>query len=335
MLIPGLRWAWRTLDTVQFGIEVPEPLLVTGLPPFARDLLPLLDGSRSPHDLATAVGASAAAVDVVLSRLDHFGVIIDGGRWPGGRGLAPDGLARLLPDQRVISALPRFRSDPASRLDRLATSRVVVEGLSRLGAVLWTALTAAGVARVDADDARRVAPQDVCPGGFAPAEVGRQRCELPRLRQQWVTRAAPRYAAERLHVLTDAVDVEIRSQQLVAGGTPHLVVTCQEQVGRVGPLVLPGRTPCRHCVTLARRDHDPGWAQVWRQLGPDASPDAESSLVGMTAHLAAAHVVDWLTGGSPPTLTGVVEITAPHGTAAVLATARHPECGCAWPDLVG
>lgn len=335
LLVPGLRWAWRAHDTVQFGVEVPQPLLVTGLPPFTRDLLPLLDGTRTRDELVRTVDQPPAAVDVVLDRLGHFGLVVDGGRWPGGHGLTPDGLARLLPDQRVATTHPRFRKDPASRLDRLATTRVVVEGLSRLGAVLWTALTASGVAKVDARDSRLVTPGDVCVGGFAPSEVGRHRAELPELRQQWATRTAPRYVAGHLHVLTDAVDVESRSRQLVAVGAPHLLASCQEQIGRVGPLVVPGRTPCRRCVTLARRDRDPGWAEVWRQLEVSASPDAESSLVGMTAHLAVAHILDWLTGGVPATLTGVVELTSPQGGVRVVPTAPHPECGCAWPDLAG
>lgn len=335
MLLPGLRWAWRAPDTAQFGVEVPRPLVVTGLPALAHDLLPLLDGSRDRDALVSMLDAPGSVVDVVLERLRHFGVLIDGRRWPGGRGLTPEGLARLLPDHRVATTLPRFRTDPASRFDQLARTRVVVEGLSRLGAVLWTSLTAAGVARVDAHDTRRVEARDVCVGGFTPMEVGRLRSELPALRQPWFTREAPRYTQQSLHVVTDAVDPEMRSRRLVATGTPHLIVTCQERIGRVGPLVIPGATPCHHCVSLARRDRDPGWPQVWRQLRPHSSPDADASLVGVTAHLAASHVLEWLTGGEPPSLTGQLEVTAPEGGTRLLPFTRHPECGCAWPDLAG
>lgn len=343
MIVPGLRWAWRTPDTVQFGIDVPAPVLLTGLPAFTHQLLPLLDGSRTNDALLPALCAdrppdtqppTSDAVHAVLERLVHFELVVDGGSWPGGRGLRPEGLARLLPDHRVASSTPRFRSDPAARLDQLAGTRVVVEGLSRLGAVLWSALTASGVARVDARDPRPVAPEDVCVGGFTPAEIGRRRCELPSLREQWSTRAAPRYASTVVHVLTDAVDVEARSRHLVATGRPHLVVTCRELIGRVGPLTVPGRTPCAHCVTLARRDRDPGWAHVWRQLDAPPSPDADSLLVGVTANVAAAHLLDWLTEGTPSTLSGQLELSAADGATRLLPAAPHPECGCAWPDLV-
>lgn len=342
MLVPGLRWAWRTHDTVQFGVDVPNPLLVTGLPPFAHTLLPLLDGTHTIDELITALAvsrpeqpaATPAAVRGIVERLHQLSVLIEGGRWPGGRGLRPGALPRLLPDHRVASSLPRFRQDAASRLDRLAASRIVVEGLSRLGAVMWTSLTAAGVARVDARDSRPVTPADVCVGGFSPAEIGQPRSALPGLHGAWVTRTAPRYAATVLHVLTDAVDVAARSQQLTARGTPHLVVTCRERIGRVGPLTLPGQTPCPNCLTLAHRDRDPGWVQVWRQLGSCPSPDTDASLVGMTAHLATAHVLDWLTGGRPTTLAGQIELTAPDGVTRVIPAAQHPECGCAWPDVV-
>lgn len=333
LLVPGVRWAWRDRTTLQLGIEVPRPVIITGLPAFTHRLLPLLDGCRSRDDLQSMVDAPGPALDLVLERLGHFGLVVDGRRWPGGRGLTPDALARLLPDHRVATALPRFQHDPAARFDQLGRTRVVVEGLSRLGAVVWTVLTAAGVGRVDARDPRRVQPDDVCVGGFAPSEVGQWRSDLPALRQPWVTRAAPRYAAQVLHVLTDAIDLEQRCQQLVAARTPHLVVTCRERIGRVGPLVVPGRTACWHCVTLAHRDRDPGWAQVWRQLEVAASPDTDASLVGMTAHLASAHVLEWVTGGEPPTLDGQVVLTAPEGTSVRQPVTPHPECGCAWPDL--
>ena len=87
---------------------------------------------------------------------------------------------------------------------------------------------------------RRVEEADVCVGGFTPTDVGRQRSELPALRQPWSrARGASLRVAEprRRHGRRRR---RARCRRLVASGTPHLVVTCQERIGRVGPLVVPG-----------------------------------------------------------------------------------------------
>jgi hypothetical protein len=61
------------------------------------------------------------------------------------------------------------------------------------------------------------------------------------------------------------------------------------------------------------------------------TPGADGVLAAITAQIAAAHVLDWLTGGEPPSLGGFVEVTAPHATTTRRRLAQHPECGCAWP----
>ncbi len=112
--------------------------------------------------------------------------------------------------------------------------------------------------------------------------------------------------------MTDAVDTHTRCRALGAAGVAHLVVSCRELIGRVGPLVAPGRSPCQFCLELARRDVDAGWADIWRQQVTDPTPDADAVLVGITAHIAAAHVLDWLTDGQPPSVGGFVEVVAPR-----------------------
>jgi hypothetical protein len=338
MLSPGLRWAWRTADTVQFGIDVPEPLIISGLPPFSQRLLPLLDGVRSPAEIFASMEsdpaerAEHAEVQAVIERLIAIGVVFDGGLWPGGIDLSPADRDRLAPDVRCASALERFRSRPAARWNALAASQVVMVGASRLGATISRALAGAGVSRLDVQDAHPVTAADVSSGGFTPHDVGRRRSELVSLHAERAAEPPPGDTRQRLVVVTDAVDTHDVCRSLAATDDPHLVVSCREMIGRVGPLVEPGRSPCFFCRDLARRDVDAGWSDVWRQRVTDPSPDADSVLVGITAHIAAAHVVDWLTGGRPPSWGGFVEIVAPHGAATTRTLTQHPECGCAWPD---
>lgn len=337
LLCPGLSCTWRSPDTVQFGIDVPHPIIVSGLPPIGRPLLESLDGVRTEVELIAALiekqltppdGAEPAAV---LTRLIDLGVIVDGGKWPGTLSTADPDRERLVPDLRAASALERWRHEPAGQWEARGRAQVTVIGASRLGATLGRALAAAGVGRVEIDDARPVSAADVSLGGFAVSDIGRRRSDALTALRAGV--AAPRgvAAGRRLTVVTDAVDTHSRCRSLGASGASHLVVSCRELMGRVGPLVQPGESACQFCLELTRRDIDPGWAHIWRQRRAVATPDADAVLVAITANLAAAHVLDWLTDGQPPSVGGVIDVTAPHGATSLRRIARHPECGCAWP----
>ncbi|MCZ3386220.1 MAG: ThiF family adenylyltransferase, partial [Actinomycetia bacterium] len=325
-------------DTVQFGIDVPHPLIVGGLPAMGRPLLERLDGIRTDHDIFASLiedrvdttdGAEPAAL---LERLVELGIVVDGGRWPGNLSVTGDSRDRLLPDVRAASAFERWRHEPAGRWDALRRAHVTVAGASRLGATLGRTLAAAGVGRIDIDDPRQVTAADVSIGGFAPSDIGRFRADPLATRPPSTTGQRGRGAGRRLVIVTDAVDPHRRCRLLSAAGTVHLVVSCQEQIGRVGPLVEPGHTPCQFCLELTRRDIDAGWADIWRQQVATATPDADALLVGITAGIAAMHAVEWLTDGQPPSLGAFVEVLAPHGAATLRRITRHPECGCAWPD---
>lgn len=338
MLVPGLRWAWRAADTVQFGIDVPRPVVVGGLPPVSRDLLPMLDGVRPENDLLSRLGAHGRTraeitqATAVIARLTDLRLVVDGGRWPGGSRLPATTRDRLMPDHRCATALERFRADPGARWAALGAARVSVSGVSRLGATVGRALASAGVARVELDDSRPVTLADVSSGGFAPADVGMQRSDLLTAHPEWRAGSPSPRIAREVVVVTDAVDSHARCRRLAATDTAHVLVSCRELIGRVGPFVLPGRSPCHFCLELTRRDRDPGWSDIWRQQLAVPTPDADAVLVAITANIAAAHIVEWLSGGRPPSVGGFVDVVAPHGTTHRRTLRQHAECGCAWPD---
>lgn len=338
MLVPGMRWAWRSPDTVQFGIDVPDPVVVGGLPPSTHRLLPLLDGHRSPADVVAAVRSppgdltTAAEPLALIDRLVDLGVVVDGGCWPGALSIPPDVRAQLAPDLRCASALGRFRRQPATRWQTLGASEVVIIGASRLGATIARTLAGAAVGRVTIKDTRDVTAGDVSAGGFRPSDVGLRRSEWLSTNPELGGHQPASAVDRRLTVVTDAVDTDSVCRSLSFADRPHLVVSARELIGRIGPLVEPGQTPCHFCLALARRDRDPAWASIWRQQRTTATPDADALLVGMTAFAAVAHVVDWLTGGRPPSVAGFVDIHYPQAAATARQISQHPECGCAWPE---
>jgi hypothetical protein len=196
-------------------------------------------------------------------------------------------------------------------------------------------------------DERAVAAADVSPGGHRLVDVSRGRAAA--LRDRIVAPLRRPTAARRrrgtpqgdptpeLVVLTDALTLGERirrSDELGRADVPHLLLEVAEGVGRLGPLVLPGRSACRHCLDQARADRDPQWPLLLAQL-VDAPVEVPASvLAAQLAAAAAAEVCAWLDAGSAPTVGAQLVVQPPAYRAERQALARHPGCGCGWGGTI-
>ncbi len=79
-----------------------------------------------------------------------------------------------------------------------------------------------------------------------------------------------------------------RAAALVSAGTPHLGVELGGDRATVGPLVVPGVTPCHACRHAHRRDADPVWPVIASQLLARPSAPSDPALVTVAAGLAVA-----------------------------------------------
>jgi bacteriocin biosynthesis cyclodehydratase domain-containing protein len=117
---------------------------------------------------------------------------------------------------------------------------------------------------------------------------------------------------------------------------PHLPVVVRETTALVGPLVVPGRTPCCRCVELARGDRDPAWPALSAQLlGSSRRVDAcDVVLATLAASLAAAQVLAFL--DDPAAQPSAVGAVLEFGLADLRLRRRtvrpYPGCGCGAGD---
>lgn len=128
------------------------------------------------------------------------------------------------------------------------------------------------------------------------------------------------------------------AKELLRSGIPHLYVGVVEEIGVVGPLVLPGASACGHCLVLAREDEDAAWPRVLAQLADDGpgrarTPAGDTALATTVAGLAALHVQLHLDGIRPPSVDGWCEVSAADGMSRRLRLKGHPDCGCLWQPL--
>ncbi|GAA0802796.1 hypothetical protein Sya03_03620 [Spirilliplanes yamanashiensis] len=221
---------------------------------------------------------------------------------------------------------------PATRLRRRAAARVVLAGRGRLAAPIAVLLAAAGVGHVFADVGGSVTPEELAGTPLSGDDVGRPRREAI---AEAVGRAAPATVTRPVQRGHATLVVQLGHDEpvaLVAAGhaqrrQPYLAVAVQEGTPVVGPLTVPGRTPCLHCIDSHRRDRDPAAPPVGP--GSGAEPCAVTTLVAAAA-FAVAEILQFVEGGRPETAGATVDVRG-AGRLRRRSWPRHPGCGCGAP----
>ncbi|ALG85546.1 hypothetical protein [Gordonia phthalatica] len=128
-------------------------------------------------------------------------------------------------------------------------------------------------------------------------------------------------------------------EPLVAGAVPHLSTYLNDDVGVVGPLVLPGLSSCLRCVDLYRADLDEHWPMLAATLHGVAGAAAPAT-GRATAAIAAAQIAEIAVRlrnrtADPPSITGrILEFRSSPSTVTSLPAPVHPRCDCQLNDSV-
>ncbi|MFF5535683.1 TOMM precursor leader peptide-binding protein [Streptomyces cinerochromogenes] len=351
---PALRRGWRDRNTVQFGMTPAHAVTLSPVDPTTGSLLDLLDGTRGLpllREEGRRADVPARRVDALVQRLARAGLVDDArGGGPAADALREktDVLDRLRPDLASLSLVTPEPGGAPARLAARRALRVRVRGAGRVGALLASVLSGAGVGEVDVRDVGRVEPWDLAPGGLPADSLGDRRDAAARAA---VRRAAPdrppRHAhspgsgaadpglslvifAPRDDVAVHAPD-PVTAEPLMAAGTPHLYAGVVEGTGVVGPLVLPGESGCAGCLHRDRTDRDPDWPRLvtqWRSGRARRVGACDLTLSTAVAGLAAAHALAFLDGESPSSAGARWEVSLPGLTWRSRPVRAHPECGC-------
>ncbi len=249
-------------------------------------------------------------------------------------GLVLRGVPEELPQVLLALAEPRTRNELAALapsvpaawvdwlLDRLTTAGLLttgplqlppvgIWGAGRLAEMIASGLERPGVAEVIRTAhlrprGRRRAAASPPPGWSDPAR------DLPGL-----VVVAPD-AQEPDRTLTDA---------LARSGRTHLVVRLEPDRAVVGPLVIPGRTPCVRCHDLLRCRYDPAWPLLVAQLSRDR-PAPDPVLLQWAASTAVVQLRCLLAWGEPDATGRTLELSSADHVLRSRDWRLHPGCGC-------
>jgi bacteriocin biosynthesis cyclodehydratase domain-containing protein len=277
-------------------------------------------------------GALATMLDELTDPVDTVALLLRAVE----RGADPAVAEALLGELMRIGAV--IDASILERRDRQrAASTVVIIGDGPLAVGVVLGLVQAEVGTVHTETAGSVLAADLGTG-YLDADRGHERGvatrdAVRRVRPDADARAAPRRVLPDLVVLADALAPDpARVARLHVDGTAHLPVRLRDGIGVIGPLVLPGRSACLHCLELQRRARAPDWPTVAAQLSGRRG-GAGAATTAATAALATAQVVAALDamssgGARPPTLETSIELDAAAGVLARRRWNPHSECDC-------
>lgn len=336
LLHPALTCIWRGPTTLQVGITPGRALVLGGLGPIETAVLRAIDGHNTLstlRELAAALGGAEATADRLVDLLFSAGAALDRDELDQ----APPTPDCYEPDRASVGLVESSQDGGHQTFTARSRFRVDVVGAGRVGAAVARLLTAGAIGDVCVADEALVKPVDVAPGGHAPAAVG-----LPRERSLhqalWSEGVLPHSSRDRPDVVVLApsrtAEYNGLANDLVKAGTPHVLAQVIEVTGVVGPLVIPGRSTCLHCLDLYRTDHDTGWPDVLDQIArKPATPAAcDASLASTVAGTVASQVLAFIDGYDVATVNGTINIELPYGLPRRRSWQPHPECGCSASD---
>jgi hypothetical protein len=333
----GLRPLWRDRDTLQIGVDPRRARALTRLGKAAA-VVSLLDGSRDTAEVAATAetyGIAAADVDRVIGLLASAGLLDD---FPASlRAALPEGLRARIGPELACAALAYGHGDGgAAVLARRRAAFARIYGGGRVGACVATFLAASGVAWVSCLDTGTAEAADITPAGLGAADVGATRAT-------GVGRAVHRVAPEvrtandarrqpDLAVITGWPD-PVLVAALMRDRVPHLVVSADEAIGVVGPLVVPGRSACARCVDMSKAFRDPAWPRILAQASTGgltaATRACDTVLAAATAAIATAQALMLIDqAGEPAAANGTLEVVLPEWQWQRRGWPPNPACTC-------
>jgi len=340
MLKPGVSRVWLEPGRLRLGVGAAGERIYQ-LEPALRRLLEACDGTRDLEALLAygqRLGVARERAFGFIDRLALDGALDDAA-------LSAPELARMGVSERMrlgplVAALGLRHPLPgggARALERRVQRQVAVHGLGLVGAQVARQLAAAGIGVVRPVDAAPVEAADTAPGGLDLADVGQRRQDavvraILALNPSTSITPSHRHRPPDLAVIAPAEqDPTDLIAELTAGSIPYLLLRMGEDEALIGPLVMPGRTPCAQCADRRMAESDPHWQRVSAQFGaPPAGyvPPRDAALALLAAAYGVLAALAFLDGPDPGWLGVLVRCVPGAPIPRLIRVSAHPDCGC-------
>jgi hypothetical protein len=249
---------------------------------------------------------------------------------------------RLSPELSFTTWLGNVKDGGVSLISARRNCEVTIFGDSRIAILLYGILLSSGISQttlITNRESSTIADQDLCAGYLRARDVGlclKTRVdELKRELSLFPITPSPISGAE---IVTKKIRVAVGAppadelQQWMSDGIPHFLLEDPDCASiNIGPLVLPGRTPCWRCISLAKEDQNFLWREIQRQRMESQPTEVPVAVAHHVAGLAGLELLRFIDSGQSQLIGAMMRVDyhAPGDSETTLFT-RHPACGCTW-----
>ena len=292
------------------------------------------DGSRSVHEIAAGLFCEIGEVQSFAQILREEG-LLEELHLPLARD-STDLSAELIQhrssiEKSLITHRPGSSDGGEQEFEARQEATILISGENRLARNLMVALQASGFTNTRLITrgylAPRIVSNDVCGLVVRNDDLGKLRSEFTSelIRSAQISRSQIA-AKPKPDLIISTIPIEWDYvQRWMSEGSAHLHIN--PLIGpeiEVGPLVLPGKTPCLRCITLLKRDNG---TRVDREFVRAELPSAALAYI---SGLIALNVGDYFATGISPLRAASYwyDLLNPMRPPEVRHWNFHPQCGC-------
>lgn len=337
------------------GLEVSSP---------ARLALAAMDGTSSCEELSHVLGIPLSEILALVSELDRVGLIDthtskisvhtrfhspNVNRASHDSDDSNDGAvqqlqARLMPELSFTTWLADVRDGGVSTVNRRREWEISIYGDSRIATLLYGILLASGITHTSLqslNDHKSIGGEDLCAGFLHSSDIGllytHRTQELSRELSLFPmatnsTRKKGGNEKPRQMMIAVGNTPADQVQEWMSNGVPHLLIDGPDSAAiSIGPIVIPGQTPCARCISMALEDQNPAWREIsmLRLLKP--AKEVPVAVAHHIAGLAALELLRFIDEGQSQLIGKCVRMDYHRPTMATQHSfTRHPACGCNW-----
>lgn len=319
-----------------------------------RSIIEQFDGKKNVQEISKALAIESDVVSQVVEQLmkaeliDYLVTqIIAPGRFKEQDQSADAGYiqlqSKITPELSATTWITGVKDGGVEVLTKRRSALIEIAGENRVATQLYGLLLASGVtqtkmASVSRRDRARIGNQDMCAGLLTSADVGSnfQHTLEDKARELALFPSKDKSAVDETPELFVRIFIGNGHEALIAQSMSedeiHLIVAAPDGPSiDIGPLVIPGKSACSRCVTLARSDQH----RLSREIDLYKSTHTELEIPVTMSHLVAAQIaaeilrfIDTKKSAllSTRIRTNYLDTCNPQH----IRFARHPLCGCSW-----
>ncbi|MEY3336887.1 MAG: hypothetical protein RL771_859, partial [Actinomycetota bacterium] len=274
-----------------------------------RTIIAAFDGKKSAQEIAEALAIDSEIVSQVVGQLLSAGLIdylvtqiVAPGRFKEQDQSSDAGYiqlqSKITPELSATTWIAGVNDGGVEVLTNRRMALIEISGENRVATQLYGILLASGVtqtkmASASRRDRARIGNQDMCAGLLTSSDVGSnfQHTLEDKARELALFPTKDKSSADEIPEVFLKVFIGNGHEALIAQSMSedeiHLIVAAPDGPSiDIGPLVIPGKSACSRCVTLARSDQH----SLSREIDIFRSTHTELEIPVTVAHFVAAQI---------------------------------------------